>query len=122
MAFMATTCVYSYLIAIDMACRLDRNDVRELSEDLVEDRAVVLSIGVLVELQLDKILDFQGLPGHGVAVKLLEVGDDVAARRDQSCQELRTPLPQQKQLLDRWKARSRRVSQMKPEPETPPRS
>lgn len=69
-----------------MACRLDRDNVREFGEDLVEDRAVVLPIGVLVELQLDEILDFQGLPGDRVAVKLLEVGDDIAERRDQTCQ------------------------------------
>lgn len=63
---------------------LNRDNVRELSEDLAEHRALVLALPVLVELQLDQLLHLQWLARHWIAVKLLEVRNDVAAGRSKS--------------------------------------
>lgn len=64
-----------------MARGLDGHDVRELGEDLVEHGAVVLAIRILVEMQLDQVAHLERLPGHRVAVELLQVRDDGAAPR-----------------------------------------
>ena len=46
-------------------------------ERLVEDGAVVLALGILVEVKLDQIARREGLARHGVTAELLQIWHDI---------------------------------------------
>lgn len=48
-----------------------------LGKNFVENRAVEFAVAVLVEAQLDQILHFERLTGHGMAMKFLKVRNNV---------------------------------------------
>ena len=64
------------VVGEDVARAADAGDVRVVVEDLEEDRAVDLALGVLVYLQLDQVGGRHLLAGHGVGLVLLEEPDD----------------------------------------------
>ena len=66
-----------HLPAVNVACRPDGHDVRVCGEDLVEDGAMELAVGVFVEVEAHNVFNGQWLPRHGVAVELFYVRQDV---------------------------------------------
>ena len=61
------------LVAVDVSRGLHRDDVRRVGEHLVQDGALVLAVGVLVEVELEEVLQGQGLARDGVLAVLLDV-------------------------------------------------
>ena len=65
------------LPAVDVSGRLDCHNVRVFSEDLVEHRAHVLPIAVLVEVQLDDLLQGQWVPCDWMLLELHDIWHNI---------------------------------------------
>ena len=62
------------------------NDVSVLVEELVRHRIVVLTFGVLVEVQPQQALERHGLPRYRIDLVLAKIWNDVPAReRERAC-------------------------------------